>query len=343
MSLCNRLFSLPLNIIHQFKGELYIMKRLLTATPSEILKMNGRELLESIKMSEGRILRVAARVRGPNLVDGVTNAELVAACGADIINLDTYDIFDPYIPGWQSKKPSDDTQTADVQIKMGKGYTIREIEEIVGRPICLLLLVATSELGEKRTKEFYGNIVANDDTFLKVKEEGVKMIQIDFLSDGIDDSGPQKIKHIRELVGNDVIIQLSRSHGSGIMNMSNKRDLINEKEVVDFIDAGVDIIGFPAPGSFPGWDVETCKHYVDLAHSKGKVVILGVHTSQEGSNPSTLEQIALFSKMCGADMHDLGDCGFTENAIDPENIIRYGIAIRGKRHQYRRMAMSVKR
>jgi len=86
-----------------------------------------------------------------------------------------------------------------------------------------------------------------------------------------------------------------------------------------------------------------CKEFVDLARAHGAVTGLGVHTSQEGSNPETLEHIALLAKMCGPDIHELGDSGFTESIIDPMNIMRYGVAIRGRRHHYRRMAVSIKR
>ena len=226
---------------------------------------------------------------------------------------------------------------------MGKGYTVREIEERVGRPISVLALIADSKAGEERTRKAYGNIVATRETFLRAREEGVRCIQVDTLASGLTDEFPQRIREIRELVGPDMILHVARSHGSGILNVENDRGLIDEDEVISLIQAGVDIIGFPAPGSYPGWDVATCKHYVDLGHAHGAVVVLGVHTSQEGSNPETLEQIALMAKMAGADMHDLGDCGFNESMIDPMNILRYGVAIRGKRHHYRRMAMGGKR
>ena len=140
-----------------------------------------------------------------------------------------------------------------------------------------------------------------------------------------------------------MILHVARSHGSGILNLENHRDLIDEEEVTALIQAGADIVGFPAPGSYPGWDVARCKHYVDLVHARGAAAVLGVHTSQEGAGPETLEQIALMAKMCGPDMHDLGDCGLNESMIDPMNILRYGVAIRGRRHHYRRMAMGVKR
>lgn len=320
------------------------MKRLLTSTPKEILSMNGRELLRAIKMSEGRVLRAAARVRCANLIDGVSNAEVVAGFGADIINLDTYELDNPFIPGWESKKNEDDYSTREVQVKMGKGYSIKEIENIVGRPISLLMLVSNTGLGKERSKQYYGNIVAEDQLFIRAKQEGVRMIQLSFLAEGLGNDYIDTIKHIRSLVGDDMIIQVCRNHGSGILNIeSSRRELITEQDVANIIDAGVDVVGFPAPGTYPGMDIPTCKHLVDIAHSKGALVILGVHTSQEGANPETLEQIALNAKMCGADIHDLGDCGFNESMVDPINIMRYGIAIRGKRHHYRRMAMSANR
>ena len=311
--------------------------------PSDLLKMSGRELLSAIRMSEGRTLRVAARIRCSNLIDGVSNAEVAAAFGADIINLDTYDLFNSYIPGWTSKNPQDDASCSLMQTPLGIGYSFKEIEEIVSRPLSVLMLISNDLDGAERTRKAYGNIVATKETFLKAKEEHVRCIQVDTISDTLGSSFVEQIKEIRQLIGDDMILHVARSHGSGILNKENSGDLIDRKQVVDLIKAGVDIIGFPAPGTYPGWDIKNCKDYVDLAHSYGAVVVLGVHTSQEGANPNTLEHIALCSKMCGADMHDLGDCGFNENMIDPINIMRYGIAIRGKRHHYRRMAVSNKR
>ena len=58
-------------------------KRFLSATPSELTAMTPVELLSAIRMSEGRIIRAAARIRGANMIDHVTNAELAAAFGAD--------------------------------------------------------------------------------------------------------------------------------------------------------------------------------------------------------------------------------------------------------------------
>ena len=68
-----------------------------------------------------------------------------------------------------------------------------------------------------------------------------------------------------------------------------------------------------------------------------------IGTSQEGADVETIRQIALMCKMAGADLHHLGDAGSSPGMTNPENIMAYSIAIRGKRHTYNRMALSIQR
>jgi hypothetical protein len=79
---------------------------------------------------------------------------------------------------------------------------------------------------------------------------------------------------------------------------------------------------------------------VDIIHDAGALASLGYHTSQEGSDPATIRHIAILSKIAGPDIHELGDSGFTESMVPPENIMTLSLAIRGRRHTFRRMAMS---
>ena len=46
-------------------------------------------------------------------------------------------------------------------------------------------------------------------------------------------------------------------------------------------------------------------------------------------------------KMCGTDLHHIGDAGWAP--VVPDGIMAYSIAIRGKRHTYARMARSINR
>ena len=319
-----------------------MIKRLLSATPTELQKMTAKELLQAIRISEGRVLIAAGRVRAGNMVDGVSNAEVAAAFGADIINLDTYDITNPYIPGWDSKDPKDDEFTySHVQVKLGKGYTYKEIEDIVGRPIGLLMLIS-DESDRAELEACYGNTVATPERIAKAVEQGVKFIDISGWCSR--DTILNLVKEARKIVGDNVILQFDRPHGPGLMNDDKViTDLITKEEIIELLEAGIDIIGMPAPGTYPGWTIEKCKDYVDCVHEHGGMATLGLHTSQEGSMVQTIEQIALWSKMAGADLHALGDSGNNEQMVDPLNILHMSIAVKGRRHTYRRMAMSIKR
>jgi hypothetical protein len=81
---------------------------------------------------------------------------------------------------------------------------------------------------------------------------------------------------------------------------------------------------------------------VETVHAAGALTMTTVGTSQEGADEDTIRRIALMAKMTGTDVHHLGDCGLFGIAL-PENLLAYGIAIRGRRHTYRRMAMSLLR
>lgn len=79
-----------------------------------------------------------------------------------------------------------------------------------------------------------------------------------------------------------------------------------------------------------------------MVHEAGALVLTTIGTSQEGAEKETVQQIALYNKMAGADVHHIGDAGMNGISV-PERIMDYSIAIRGKRHTYIRMASSIRR
>ena len=109
-----------------------------------------------------------------------------------------------------------------------------------------------------------------------------------------------------------------------------------------FMAAGADIILLPAPGTVPGITQEYAHRLIEVVHSRGKLALTAIGTSQEGADVATIRQIALMCKMAGADIHHIGDSGYVGMAL-PENIMAYGTVIRGIRHQYHRMAQSIRR
>ncbi len=318
--------------------------RILHASPNQILQMTTSELLTSIRISEGRTIMACARTRCSNLVDYVSNAELASAFGADIIMLDTYEPANPYIPGWPSKEASDDEITKDIQVPKGKGYSLKEIRKLVGRPVAVLLIVH-SDQNKAGAIRHYGNILASVENAQIALESGADMITVtgwaplDILK--------ETLKEIKKTINGKAILEYSRPHGPGLIGQSDTQlgpsGLISDREIQTILDAGVDVLGLPAPGTYPGFTVELAGKYVDWIHKAGALASLGLHTSQEGSDIDTIKRIAILAKEAGADMHELGDSGFNEQIIEPLNIMNYSIAIRGRRHTYRRMAMSIKR
>lgn len=114
------------------------------------------------------------------------------------------------------------------------------------------------------------------------------------------------------------------------------------------VDMGVDMIVLTGN---PGVGVDKSaitKALTDLKEAVGDRVILTagkMHASgilsESGEKILTKEDAEAFIE-AGADIHHIGDSGYMGMAL-PENITAYSVAIRGKRHTYRRMAMSLVR
>ena len=70
----------------------------------------------------------------------------------------------------------------------------------------------------------------------------------------------------------------------------------------------------------------------------GALAVAAIGTSQEGADAETVREMALAAKRCGADVLHLGDAGVS-GVAEPMNVLTASVAIRGRRHTYRRMAM----
>lgn len=149
------------------------------------------------------------------------------------------------------------------------------------------------------------------------------------------------LKAISGALGDKIILAAGKMHASGILSEGGER-IITKEDIQSFVEAGADIILFPAPGTVPGITMEYVRELVSFAHGLGALTITAVGTSQEGADTATIKQIALLCKMTGTDIHHIGDSGYPGMAV-PENIMAYSIAVRGVRHTYHRMALSVNR
>ena len=306
-----------------------MLKRLIDTTARELTSYNKAELLTAISDSEGRTL--AAETIGtvtPMLVN-ITNAEFVASLGADLIMLNIFDVNNPIIQGLPQTSPED---------------TIREVKRLTGRMVAINLEPAVIKDGQE---ESVWNLTtgrqATVENARKAADMGVDMIVLTGNPGvGVDNEAIiQALSRLKEAVGDRVILTAGKMHASGIISEAGEK-ILTEKDVEAFVDAGADVILLPAPGTVPGITMEYAGNLIRKAHEKGALAMTTIGTSQEGADEATVRQIALMCKMAGADIHHIGDSGYMGMAL-PDNITAYSVAIRGKRHTYRRMAMSLLR
>ncbi|HET6918362.1 MAG TPA: hypothetical protein VFI46_02735 [Jiangellaceae bacterium] len=156
-----------------------------------------------------------------------------------------------------------------------------------------------------------------------------------------NDSLARAVGATREAAGPDVVVMAGRMHAAGSASQAGSR-IVDDRSLEGFVAAGADIVLMPAPGTVPGCHETQVRGWVETVHAAGALTMTTVGTSQEGSDEDTIRRIAVMAKMTGTDVHHLGDCGLFGIAL-PENLLAYSIAIRGRRHTYRRMAMSLLR
>lgn len=308
------------------------MKRFLDCTTSDFEKMNRKDLLESIQKSEGRLLVCETIGTAMPMLGDITNAELVAAFGGDMIILNMFDANEPLIRGL--------TPVANQDI-------IREVKRLTGRPVGVNLEPVeqslSKESGENQIWELTEGRRASLENITKVHEMGADFIVLTGNPGiGVNNKAiTDTIRIIREQFVDEILVIAGKMHGSGILSECGEH-IITKEDIEGFVRAGADIVLMPAPGTVPGITMEYIRGLVQYSHSLGAMTLTAIGTSQEGSDVDTIKQIALMCKMTGTDLHHIGDSGYLGMAL-PENILAYGTAIRGVRHTYHRMATSIKR
>ncbi len=304
-------------------------KRILDCTASDLSHMGKADLLFAIGASEGRTLAAETIGTVTPLLGDVTNAELVAALGADILLLNLFDVEKPVIQGLPPVEPTE---------------VVREVKRLTGRPVGINL--EPVEAGAVEVDTLWAMTkgrLATLENAQRAADMGVNFI----LLTGNPGTGvtnraiTDTLKLFHEHLGETLILAAGKMHASGVLGEGGE-NIITKAEVKDFAKAGADVILLPAPGTVPGITTGFVRDMVEYAHSLGCLAMTAIGTSQEGADPDTIRRIALECKMAGADIHHLGDSGYTGIAA-PENITAYSMAIRGLRHTYRRMAASINR
>lgn len=297
-------------------------KRFISANASEILAMNGAELKQSIKASEGRVIcseNVAVR---PSYIGDITNSELARSAGADLILLNGVDVLHPELPG----------------LDPSKGNFVEQLHRLVGRPIGVNLepIDLDAKMAEDRLE-----IAAGRQATLETIQE-IERLGMDFVcltgnpGTGVTNASIAKTIQLVKKHFSGMIIA-GKMHGAGV-----DEPVVSEEAIHAFIEGGADVILVPAVGTVPGFTDAELKAAVDYAHAHDTLVLSAIGTSQESADQETIKQIAIRNKVCGVDIQHIGDAGYSGLA-PVENIFAMSLALRGMRHTVSMIARSINR
>nr|WP_175579578.1 dihydrodipicolinate synthase [Vibrio hepatarius] len=246
-------------------------------------------------------------------IDVVSGADIAAAFGADMITLNCLDVMSPKI-----RVLSEDPEAS---------MSIAQVKEATGRLIgCNLEPVPADvqhiDIGRTVTTQTVEKAIELGLDYVMLTGNPGNCVTQETILDAIS---------LVRSVSQEIIIVAGKMHAGGVGNDYNL------SIVPAFAEAGADIMMFPAPYTTPGVDPQLAKEMMAAVHSSGMLGMLAIGTSQEGATESYIEQVAIASKAAGADIVHIGDGGYSGIA-PPENILHLGITLRGRRHQYKRMA-----
>lgn len=308
-------------------------KRFLDANASDFSVMTPRQMVEGIRLSEGRIVAAEVIATAPPLIDKVSNPELAASMGADLVLLNFYDVTAPQVFGLPKENSTTNSKIFG-RFAAGQGVTLGDVKSWIGRPVGLNL----EPIEDPAAITTSGRLATAENARLALGQGTDFIVITGNPHTGVTTQGIcRSTAEIRATLGDRVVVFAGKMHAAGASTAAMTAD-----DVRSLSQAGADGILLPAPATVPGMTVEAAHSLIEVAHELKLLVMNTVGTSQEGASRSTIEQLALWSKMSGADIHHLGDAGTLGIAV-PENIYAWSIALRGRRHTWHRMASSLKR
>lgn len=296
-------------------------KRLISCTASDVAKMSPEDLKNAIIASEGRVVLGETVVTASPLLEGVTNAEVMASFSADMIVLNEYDVFTKFICGMEN----DDNPITTLKILTGKpiGINLEPVDDDIDSLENLI------KLPKGR--------IASKETFIEAMNQSIDFINITGNpATGVSNASIERSIVIAKRYFPGLIFA-GKMHGAGI-----NEKILSETHLLKFIELGADGILVPVVGTVPGINEQEVSAIVNKVKALGAITIGATGTSQESADTFTIREFGLSNKRVGVDIHHLGDGGYGR-MTDPENFLALSICIRGKRHTYFRMSLSINR
>ena len=313
------------------------MKRIFELDRPESLIMDTKTLIKTIRHSEGRSVMAESLISKRPLVESASDPEVLASFGVDMITLNTFDVIKPFIYGLDEPHLDPSAPRVESILKgqlqlletsIQKRDCIRRIREYTGRFIGINLEPVPDGVdypeGMKATKDNFKRALELGLDYIVLTGNPHTKVSIDTIV--------ESTAELAEIAKDKIMIVSGKMHGAGAGNTDSL------KTVEKIAQAGADVIMFGAPGTLPGYTMEIVKELIDEAKKFNLLVKTAIGTAQEGAPVDIIKQIALMSKMAGADILHIGDAGLGGMSY-PMNAMAISLVIRGELHTYRRMSL----
>lgn len=298
-----------------------MVKRLISADASDINEMTGAELKQSIKASAGRV--VCSEIIGNTqpIIGDITNGEVAAAYGADLLLLNGFDCFEPKINGLAGVEPAEMIRTLKKYTGRSVGVNLEPVDPTIALtderftlPAGRVCSEATLQAAEKLGMDFIC-LTGNPGTGVTNARiaEAIAVAKQNFTG----------------------LIIAGKMHSAGV-----DEPVTSFEATKAFIEAGADVILMPAVGSVPGFTDAQLIEAVKYAQENGALTMSAIGTTQESADKQTIRTMALKNKIAGVDIQHIGDGGYAAGVATLENIYALSVAIRGVRHTMSRIARS---
>jgi hypothetical protein len=290
--------------------------RMLDRFGSDLAALRGDDLLAAIRAAEGRTMLSEIIAGSPPLLAGTANAELAAAFGADLLCLN---LLDPrqegvLVPGLEAVTPAPTGCDG--------------LARLLGRPVGCNLEPDLADVPE--------GLRASAGAVAAAGRSGAAFV--------IVTANPGRGARLADLAAAVRTVRTTAPDMlcfAGKMHQAGAEERLGPTVAEELVAAGAHGVLVPVPGTVPGVREDDAAAMVDAARDAGALAMSTIGTSQEGADVDTVRRLALVAKRIGVDIHHIGDAGYTGIA-SPENLYAYGVAIRGVRHTWNRMARNVR-
>jgi hypothetical protein len=287
--------------------------RLLDLHGAALASLQGDRLAAAIRDSDGRTIMAEVVATAASILadSGPSNPELAAAFGADLVCLNMV-------------APNQEISVAGLAGLEPQPKHFGDLCRLLGRPVGLNLEPDLGSVPEA--------FRATDENVRVARDKGAAFVVVT-----ANPGRGATTETLAEAVATVRAVAPGFLCFAGRMHSAGSQEAFTAETIDALMRAGAHGALVPLPGTVPGVSEADAADMVGAAHGVGGLAVGTIGTSQEGADQNTIRSLALMAKRVGVDVHHIGDAGLGRVAL-PENIYAYGVAVRGVRHTWSRMA-----